>query len=42
MQMIKQKMNLRNFLFFIGYFKAVGGRFEDNMVYLVLKIPSIC
>ena len=32
--------NLWNFMFFTGYFKKVGGRFEDVQRYISLKIPN--
>lgn len=36
----KSQDNLWNFLFFTGYLKAVNKRFEDDIIYLVLKIPN--
>ena len=32
--------NLWNFLFFTGYLKATGRRFENDTIYLALKIPD--
>lgn len=32
--------NLWNFLFFTGYLKAVGRRFESDVIYLEMKIPN--
>ena len=32
--------NLWNFLFFTGYLKKVGERFEENKLYLEMKIPN--
>ena len=32
--------NLWNFLFFTGYLKAVGKRFENRKIYLSMKIPN--
>ena len=32
--------NLWNFLFFTGYLKAVGRRFESDAIYLEMKIPN--
>ena len=36
----KSQDNLWNFLFFTGYLKAVNKSFEDDIIYLVLKIPN--
>ena len=36
----KSQDNLWNFLFFTGYLKAINKRFEDDIIYLVLKIPN--
>ena len=33
--------NLWNFLFFTGYLKKVGERFDENKLYLEMKIPNI-
>ena len=32
--------NLWNFMFFTGYFKKVGERFQDRVLYATLKIPN--
>ena len=36
----KSKDNLWNFLFFTGYLKKVGLRFEEDTIYLSLSIPN--
>ncbi len=36
----KTQDNLWNFLFFTGYLKAAGRRFENDTIYLSLKIPD--
>lgn len=36
----KSKDNLWNFLFFTGYLKRVGKRFEEDTIYLSLSIPN--
>ena len=36
----KTKDNLWNFLFFTGYLKAAGQRFETDTLYLTMKIPN--
>lgn len=33
--------NLWNFLFFTGYLKAVGQRFETDTIYLTMKLPNM-
>lgn len=33
--------NLWNFLFFTGYLKKVGERFEKNKLFLQMKIPNM-
>ena len=35
------KDNLWNFLFFTGYLKVIGQRFEVDTIYLTLKIPNM-
>ena len=36
----KTQDNLWNFLFFTGYLKAIGRKFENDTIYLSLKVPN--